>query len=79
MGRVTFGIHTLAKSQSARGVSHQHSFMDSYLLLTRIWPVYLVDELSWVFYKKLLNRVTYGTLMFVNDGGATLPRYAEHL
>ena len=77
--RITFGIHTLAKSRSARGASHQPAFMDRCLLLTRVWPVYLVDELSWVFYKKLLDRVAYGILSNINDGGATLGKFVERL
>ena len=58
LGRVTFGIHIWAKFRGGRRASHQPAFMDSCLLLTRVWSVYLVDELSWVFYKNLLDRVT---------------------
>ena len=79
LGRVRFGIHTLAKAQSARGVSHQPAFMDSCLLLTHVWPVYLVDELSWVFYKKLLDRVAHGIVSNFNNSGSTLWQSVEHL
>ena len=34
-----------AKSQIARGASHQPAFMNSCLLVTRVVPVYLLDEL----------------------------------
>ena len=78
LGRVTFGIHPLAKSWSSTGASCQPAFVESCLILTHVWPVYLVDTLSWVFYKKLLDRVAYGILMFIDESGATLPRYAEH-
>ena len=77
--RVTFEIYTLAKSRSVRGASHQPAFMDRCLLLTRVWPAYLVDELSWVFYKKLLDRVAYGILSNINDSGATLGKFVERL
>ena len=77
--RVTFEIYTLAKSRSVRGASDQPAFMGRCLLVTRVWPAYLVDELSWVFYKKLLVRVTYGILSNINDGGATLGKFVERL
>ena len=77
--RLTFEIYTLAKSRSVRGASHQPAFMGRCLLLTRVWPAYLVDELSWVFYKNLLDRVAYGILSNINDGGGTLRKFVERL
>ena len=38
-----------AKSRSARGASHQPAVMISYLLVTRVCPVYLVEGLVIVF------------------------------
>ena len=38
-----------AKFRIERGASHQPTFMDSCLLVARVWPVYLVDELVLVF------------------------------
>ena len=50
-----------------------------YLAITRVWPVYLVDKLSWVSYKGLFDRVAYGILSNINGGGATPRRYVECL
>ena len=38
-----------AKFRIERGAFHQPTFMDSCLLVARVWPVYLVDELVLVF------------------------------
>ena len=43
----------LAKSQSTKGASLQPSFMGTWLLVTRVCPVYLVDKLVLVFYTAL--------------------------
>ena len=45
-----------AKSRSVRGASHQPAFMSSSLLVTRICPVYLVEELVLVFLVLLEGR-----------------------
>ena len=45
-----FQLIALDKSGSIRGASHQPAFMRSCLLVTRVCPVYLVNELVLVFY-----------------------------
>ena len=39
----------MGKSRSARGASHEPALMSSCLSVTRVCPVYLVDELIFVF------------------------------